>query len=70
MASCLGDAARGDDDLLPGILLVAIELSALVAFAVIWAWQPEVRSLRRALRLVVALWDTTALASSTRCFSK
>jgi ABC-type transport system involved in cytochrome c biogenesis permease component len=40
----IGDAANGEDDLLPGILLLAIELSALIAFAVIWAWQPEVDS--------------------------
>jgi hypothetical protein len=56
----IGDAANGEDDLLPGILLLAIELSALIAFAVIWAWQPEVRSLGRELRLMVALWGTTA----------
>jgi hypothetical protein len=27
----------------------------------IWAWQPEVRTRGRFLRLVVALWGTTAL---------
>jgi hypothetical protein len=56
----IGDAANGEDGLLPGILLPAIELSALVALAVIWAWQPEVRSLGRVLRLMVALWGITA----------
>ena len=41
-------------------LLVAVEWSGFLAMAVIWAWQPEVRTHRRFLRLVVALWGTTA----------
>jgi heme A synthase len=42
------------------MLLVAAEWSALLALAMIWAWQPEVRTRRRFLRLAVALWGTTA----------
>ena len=41
-------------------LLVAVEWFALLALAVIWAWQPEERTRRRFLRIVVALWGTTA----------
>jgi hypothetical protein len=37
-----------------------VEWSALVALAVVWAWQPEVRTRRRFLRLAVAVWGTTA----------
>jgi hypothetical protein len=51
------------DDAEPGehhSLLVAVEWSAFLALAVIWAWQPEVRTRRRLLRIVVALWGTTA----------
>jgi hypothetical protein len=51
----IGDAARGPDDLLPGILLRAIEWSDLVALVAIWAWQPEVPGRRRVLSLVVVL---------------
>jgi hypothetical protein len=39
---------------------VAVEWSALLALAMIWAWQPEVRTRRRFLHLAVALWGTTA----------
>jgi hypothetical protein len=42
------------------MLSVIIELSALVASAAIWAWQPEARGRRRFLRLVAALWGSTA----------
>jgi hypothetical protein len=42
------------------MLPAAVEWSALLALAVIWVWQPEVRTRRRFLRLAVALWGTTA----------
>jgi hypothetical protein len=41
-------------------LLVAVEWFALLALAVIWAWQPEERTRRRFLRIAVALWGTIA----------
>jgi hypothetical protein len=44
----------------PHALLVAVEWSALLALAVIWAWQPEERTRRRFLRIAIALWGTTA----------
>jgi peptidoglycan/LPS O-acetylase OafA/YrhL len=44
----------------PDALLVAVEWFALLALAVIWAWQPEERTRRRFLRIAVALWGTTA----------
>jgi hypothetical protein len=56
VAVTLVDAERGEDH----TLLVAVEWSAFLALAVIWAWQPEVRTRRRFLRIVVALWGTTA----------
>ncbi len=60
-------AERGEDNTLLTMLPVAVEWYALLALATIWVWQPEVRTRRRFLRLVVALLGTTALASSTRC---
>ena len=42
------------------MLSVAGEWSALLALAMIWAWQPEVHTRRRFLRIAVALWGTTA----------
>jgi hypothetical protein len=60
VAVTIGDAERGDDGSLLRIMLVAVEWCALVALAVIWAWQPEVRTRRRFLRLAVAVWGTTA----------
>ena len=42
------------------MLSVTVEWSALLALAMIWAWQPEVRTGRTFLRLVVALWGATA----------
>jgi hypothetical protein len=45
------------------MLSVAGEWSALLALAMIWAWQPEVRTRRRFLCLVVALWGTTAFGT-------
>jgi len=42
---------------------VALEWSALLALAMIWVWQPEVRTRRRFLRVVVALWGTTAFSN-------
>jgi hypothetical protein len=59
-ALAIGDAAPPPDNPLVWTLLVIIEWSALVALVAIWAWQPEVRGRRRVLRLVVALWGTTA----------
>jgi hypothetical protein len=56
VAMTIGNAEWGDNH----ALLVAVEWSAFLALAMIWAWQPEVRSHRRFLRLVVALWGTTA----------
>jgi hypothetical protein len=52
--------AIGDADSVPMILWRASEWSALLALAMIWVWQPEVRTRRRFLRVVVALWGTTA----------
>jgi hypothetical protein len=60
MAMTIGDAERGQDSSLLTMLPLAIEWSALVALAVIWAWQPEVRTRRRFLRLALAVWGTTA----------
>ena len=60
VAVTIGDAEQGEDNRLLTMLPVAVEWSALVALAAIWAWQPEVRGRRRVLRLAVALWGTTA----------
>ena len=60
MAVTIGDAERGEDRSLLTMLPVAVEWSALVALAVVWAWQPEVRTRRRFLRLALAVWGTTA----------
>ena len=60
VAATIGDADRGEDHPLLTMLLAAVEWSALLALAMIWAWQPEVRTRRRFLRVVVALWGTTA----------
>ena len=60
VAVTIGDAERGEDNPLLTMLLTAVEWSALLALALIWAWQPEVRTRRRFLRIVVALWGTTA----------
>jgi hypothetical protein len=59
-AVTIGDAERGQDNPLLRMMLVAVEWSALLALAVIWAWQPEMRTRRRFLRLAVAVWGTTA----------
>jgi hypothetical protein len=61
-AMAIGDVARGQDDPTPWDLSMTIELSALVALAAIWAWQPDVRA-GRLLRLVVALWGATAFGA-------
>jgi fatty acid desaturase len=50
-------------------LLMAVEWSALLALAVIWVWQPEVRTRRRFLRLAVALWGTTAFGIFHQMFA-
>ena len=60
VAVTIGDAERGEDHSLLTMLLAAVEWSALLALAVTWVWQPEVRTRRRFLRLAVALWGTTA----------
>jgi hypothetical protein len=60
VAMTIGDAEQGEDGSLLRMLLVGVGWSALVALAVIWAWQPEVRTRRRFLRLAVAVWGTTA----------
>jgi hypothetical protein len=60
VAMTIGDAEQGEDGSLLRMLLVGVEWSALVALAVIWAWQPEVRTRRSFLRLAVAVWGTTA----------
>ena len=60
VAATIGDADRGEDHPLLTMLPAAVEWSALLALAMIWAWQPEVRTRRRFLRVVVALWGTTA----------
>jgi hypothetical protein len=59
VAATIGDE-RGEDHPLLTMLSVAGEWSALLALAMIWAWQPEGRTRRRFPRLVVALWGTTA----------
>jgi hypothetical protein len=59
VAATIG-AEGGEDHPLLTMLLVAVEWSALLALAMIWVWQPEVRTRRRFLRIVVALWGTTA----------
>jgi hypothetical protein len=51
---------RGEDNPLLETLSAAVEWSALLALAMIWAWQPDVRTRRRFLRVAVALWGTTA----------
>jgi hypothetical protein len=61
VAATIG-AERGEDHPLLTMPPVAIELSALVALAAIWAWQPDVRA-GRLLRLVVALWGATAFGA-------
>src|SRR4030095_9598009 len=60
VATPIGEGELGEDHLLLEMLAVAVEWSALLALAMIWAWQPEVRTRRRFLRVVVALWGTTA----------
>ncbi len=60
VAATIGDAERGEDNPLLTMLPVAVEWSALLALAMIWAWQPEVRTRRRFLRIMVALWGATA----------
>jgi hypothetical protein len=59
VAATIG-AERGEDNPLLETLSAAVEWSALLALAMIWAWQPEVRTRRRFLRIAVALWGTTA----------
>ena len=59
VAATIG-AERGEDHPLLTMLSVTVEWSALLALAMIWAWQPEVRTGRTFLRLVVALWGATA----------
>jgi hypothetical protein len=63
VAVTIGDAERGEDNPLLTMLPVAVEWSALLALAMIWAWQPEVRTRRRFLRVAVALWGTTAFGT-------
>jgi hypothetical protein len=63
VAVTIGDAERGEDNPLLTMLLVAVECSALLALAMIWVWQPEVRTRPRFLRLAVALWGTTAFGN-------
>jgi hypothetical protein len=60
VAVTIGDAQRGEDNPLLTMLPVAVEWSALLALAMIWVWQPEVRTRRRFLRVVMAVWGTTA----------
>jgi hypothetical protein len=60
VAATIGDAERAEDNPLLTVLLMLVEWSALFALAMIWVWQPEVRTRCRFLRLVVALWGTTA----------
>jgi hypothetical protein len=60
VAMTIGDAERGEDHAFLTMLLVAVEWSAFLALAVIWVLQPEVRTRGRFLRIVVALWGTTA----------
>jgi hypothetical protein len=59
VAATIG-AERGEDHPLLTMLSVAGEWSALLALAMIWGCQPEVRTRRRFPRLVVALWGITA----------
>ncbi len=59
VAATIG-AEGGEDHPVLTMLSMAVEWSALLALAMIWAWQPEVRTRRRFLRVVVALWGTTA----------
>jgi hypothetical protein len=59
VAATIG-AERGEDHPVLEMLSVAGEWSALLALAMIWAWQPEVRTRRRFLRIGVAVWGTTA----------
>jgi hypothetical protein len=56
----IGDAERAGDQPLLETLPVAIEWTALIALAAIWIWQPEVHGRRLVLRLLMALWGTTA----------
>jgi hypothetical protein len=63
VAVTIGDAERAEDNPLLTVLPVALEWSALLALAMIWVWQPEVRTRRRFLRVVVALWGTTAFGN-------
>ncbi len=60
VAVTIGAAEGGEDHSLLTMLLVALEGCALLALAVIWAWQPEIRTHRRFLRIVLAVWGTTA----------
>jgi hypothetical protein len=60
VAMTIGDAEQGEDNSLVRMMLVALEWCALVALAAVWAWQPEMRTRRRFLRLAVAVWGTTA----------
>jgi hypothetical protein len=68
VAATIG-AERGEDHPLLTMLPVAVEWSALLALAMIWVWQPEVRTRRRFLRLVVALWGTTAFGIFHQMFA-
>ena len=63
VAVTIGDAERVEDNTLLTVLPVALEWSALLALTMIWVWQPEVRTRRRFLRVVVALWGTTAFGN-------
>jgi amino acid transporter len=69
VAATIGDADRGEDHPLLTILPTAVEWSALLALAMIWAWQPEVRTRRRFLRIVLALWGTTAFGIFHQMFA-
>ena len=60
VAAPSSEGELGEDHALLTMLPVAVEWSALFALAMIWVWQPEVRTRRRFLRVAVALWGTTA----------
>jgi hypothetical protein len=59
VAVTIGDAKWEENH----ALLTTVEWSAFLALAVIWAWQPEVRTRRCFLRIVLALWGTTAFGT-------
>jgi hypothetical protein len=58
LASAVGSSTDGA----PSVLGCAPEVSALVALAAIWGWQPETRG-RHLVRVVVVAWGATAFGS-------